>query len=220
MNVKKKDNAICGDFVALTLCSVGFIFIFSALSPHLLHLVVALCSLSQAPMSYYYILRICKLKQLDGVCFWWKNTNHCRHDTFLIFLMNVMLQKEEGLMTGRNELFSTERLGGFSLHCPEWRHSSTNLSQPAHRWISQDSAACWGPSEAAETVFKWPEEVWAEVEEIFRSLNLIWNMSTLKCLKPTLCCFVLFSCFLLSADCKTNCPSGIIKFTLTLTLRS
>lgn len=25
--------------------------------------------LSQAPMTYYYILRICKLKRLDGVCF-------------------------------------------------------------------------------------------------------------------------------------------------------
>lgn len=84
-------------------------------------------------MTYYYILRICKLKQLDGVCFWWKNTNHRRHDTFLIFLMNVMLQKEEGLMTGCNELFSTERLKGFSSHCPEQRRSSTNLSQPQSR---------------------------------------------------------------------------------------
>lgn len=91
-----------------------------------------LLSSQQAPVTYYYILRICKLKQLDGV-FWWKNTNHRRHDTFLIFLMNVMLQKEEGLMTGCNELFSTRRLGGFSLHCSVWRHSSANLSQLSHR---------------------------------------------------------------------------------------
>lgn len=56
-----------------------------------------------------------QMERADGVCFWWKNTNHRRHDTFLIFLMNVMLQKEEGLMTGRNELFSTHRLAGFSL---------------------------------------------------------------------------------------------------------
>lgn len=41
--------------------------------------------------------------------FWWETTNHRRHDTFLIFLMNVMLQKEEGLMTGCNELLSTEK---------------------------------------------------------------------------------------------------------------
>lgn len=31
--------------------------------------------------------------------------------------MNVMLQKDEGLMTGRNELFSAETLGVFH-YCP------------------------------------------------------------------------------------------------------